>query len=215
MPILIATNTMPNGDTVHTVAKQFMRSGVSQDVEENTDGSSISAKALQREGEGLEAFFDDKMLVHCPVPLPEERVEKRPEKMKALKKKVKVANIAYQSKERLLGLLSQEEEPPTYCGQYDSVYHVEQQLKHLLEKTKERVREIKRGLKRPREEDSDEGEAGDKTAAPMPKRIRRSLSESKSNSPQPLRRTASVPLSVPTSSMRNLPEPAKVVETSA
>ena len=214
MPILIATNTMPNGDTVHTVAKEFMRSGVSKDVEENTDGSSISAQALQREEEGVKALFDDKELCeYAPQLLPKGYHDKRPEEMEALNKKLKTANIDPKSKERLLGLL-ENDTPPKYYGQYDALYRVSEELKHLLERTKEKAREIASILeKRPREEDSDD-EADDKTAAP-PKRMRRSSSESdKAKSPQPLRRT----VSVPTPSMCEVPKKAKldkVLETSA
>ena len=214
MPLLIATNTMPNGDTVHTVAKQFMRSGVSQDVEENTQGSFISTKALQREEEGLKALFDDdkELCKFAPQPLPKGSHQKRPEEMEALKKKVKGENIDQKSKERLLGLL-EKDKPPTHHGQYDVLYHVSEELKHLLERTKDRVRKIDRRLKRPRGDTDDEGEAGDKTAAPKPKRMR---SQSVVFMPkiQPLRRT----VSVPTPSMLDVPEPAKlekVLETSA
>lgn len=205
---------MPNGDTVHTVAKQFMRSGVSQDVEENTDGSSISAKARKREEEGVKASFDDddeELFEFAPQPLPKD--DKRLEKIEAKIMEVKNSNIDPNSKERLVGLL-ENDKPPTHHGQFDALYRVSEELKHLLEKTKEKAKEIASILeKRPREEDSDD-EADDKTAAPR-KRIRRSSSESdKANSPQPLRRT----VSVPTPSMCEVPKKAKlekVLETSA
>ena len=211
MPVLIATNTMPNGDTHYTVAKQFMRSGVSQDVVENTDGSSTSAKARKREEEGLKALFDDdeELYEYAPQPLPKGYHDKRPEEMEALNKKLKAANIDTKSKERLLGLL-ENDKPPTHYGQYDALYRVSEELKHLLDKTKEKAREIASILeKRPREESDDEGEADDKTAAPKPKRICRSSSEScKSESPKPLRRT----VSVPTPSMCEVPKPADLKE---
>ena len=220
MPVVIATNTMPNGDTHYTVAKQFMRSGVSQDVVENTDGSSTSEKARKREEEGVKALFDDDEELCEYAPVPKDH-DKRQEEMEALIEKLKTAKIDPRSKERLLGLLKNQK-PPTHHGQFDALYFVSEKLKHLLEKTKKKAKEIASILeKRPREESDDEDEADDKTAAPKPKRMRRSSSESplsescKSESPKPLRRT----VSVPTPSMCKVPKPAKlekvVLETSA
>mgnify|MGYP001808414540 CR=1 FL=1 len=191
------TRTMPNGEEV-TI---YTRSTV------------IDLRVSDKE-------LEDKLLEFYtgPVLAPEGYYKKRPGQIKELIKKVESAHRAHpevvdlRTKNSLIGRLK-DDKPPTHLnlGQYDAVYHVSEKLKHLLERTKEKAKEIASILeKRPREEDSDD-EAGDKTAAPPKRMRRRSLSESKSKSPKSLRRT----VSVPTQSMCKVPKPAKVVETSA
>ena len=190
------TRTMPNGEEV-TI---YTRSTV------------IDLRVTDKE-------LDDKLLEFYtePVLAPEGYYKKRPGQIKELIKKVESAHIAHpevvdlRTKNSLIDRLK-DDKPPTHInlGQYDAVYHVSEKLKHLLEKTKEKAREIASILeKRPREESDDEDEADDKTAAPKPTRMRRSSSEScKGESPKPLRRT----VSVPTPSMCEVPKPADLKE---